>query len=188
MNTVPQALKHGNNQKMPFVLAILGLIMVILAFIIGISDNLPGILLLLIGLCTFLYAFIYRSGGRRNLSTPKKLLYWTPRTLCIVFTIFTSFFAFDVFEESKSIWETILALLMHLIPTFILIVILVVTWRREWIGGILFIVMGLLYIVWAWGRFNISVYFLMAGPLIIIGILFLLNWKYRADLRPDIKE
>ncbi len=187
MNTVSETSKHNNNNKMPLVIGVLGLIMIILSLIVGIADNLPGILLLLVGLCVFLYAFIYRSGGRGNLSTPKKLLYWAPRTLCIVFIIFTSLFAFDVFEESKSIWETILALFMHLIPTFILIIVLVVTWRREWIGGILFILLGLLYIIWAWGRFNISVYFLMAGPLIIIGILFLLNWKYRANLRPAEK-
>ena len=188
MNTVSESPEHDNNRKTPFVLGILGLIIIILAFIIGISDNLPGILLLLIGSLIFLYAFLYRLGGTRNLSTSKKLLYWAPRTLCIVFTILISFFALDVFGESKGIWETILALLMHLIPTFILIVVLVITWRREWIGGILFILLGLLYIIWGWGRFDLSVYFLMAGPLVIVGILFLLNWKYRADLRSSGKE
>jgi hypothetical protein len=31
-------------------------------------------------------------------------------------------------------------------------------------------------------------YIVVAGPLIITGILFLLNWKYRAELRPSGKE
>jgi len=188
MNTVSESLKHDTNQKMPFVLGILGLIMIILAFVIGISDNLPGILLLLIGSFILLYAFLYRLGGMRNLSTSKKLLYWTPRALCIVFIILTSFFALDVFGESKGIWETILALLMHLIPTFILIAILVITWHREWIGGILFSVLGFTYIINMWGQFPLMTYIVVAGPLIITGILFLLNWKYRAELRPSGKE
>ena len=188
MNTVSESLKHDTNRKMPFVLGVLGLMMIILAFIVGISDNLPGVLLLLIGSIIFLYAFLYRSGATRNLSTAKKLLYWAPRTICIVFTILISFFALDVFGGSKGIWETILALLMHLIPTFILIAILVITWRREWIGGILFSVLGFTYIINMWGQFPLMTYIVMAGPLIIIGILFFLNWKYREYLKPSGKE
>ena len=188
MNTVSESLKHDTNRKMPFVLGILGLLMIILAFVIGISDNLPGILLLLIGSFILLYAFLYRLSRKRNLSTAKKLLYWAPRILCIVFTILISFFALDVFGESKSVWETILALLLHLIPTFILIAILVITWRREWIGGILFSLLGFTYIINMWGQFPLMTYIVVAGPLIITGILFLLNWKYRAELRPSGKE
>ena len=188
MNTVSESLKHDTNRKMPFGLGILGLIMIILAFVIGISDNLPGILLLLIGSFILLYAFLYRLGETLKLSTAQKLLYWAPRVLCIVFLVLTSLFALDVFEESKSIGEIMLNLLMHLIPTFILIIILVITWRREWIGGILFIALGFLYIINMWGKFPLVTYILMAGPLIITGILFLLNWKYRADLRPSRNE
>ena len=188
MNNISESPEHDNNRMMPVGLGILGLLMIILAFIIGISDNLPGILLLLIGSFILLYAFLYRLGGTRNLSTSKKLLYWTPRALCIVFIILTSLFALDVFGESKGIWETILALLMHLIPTFILIAILVITWRRELIGGILFSVLGFTYIINMWGQFPLMTYIVVAGPLIITGILFLLNWKYRAELRPSGKE
>lgn len=188
MNTASESLQHDNNRKMPFVLGMSGLIMIVLSFIIGIADNLPGILLLLIGSFLVLYAFLYRSGGTQNLSTSKKLLYWAPRALCIVFVVLTSLFALDVFEESKSIGEIILNLLMHLIPTFILIVILVITWKREWIGGILFIAFGFLYIINMWGKFPLATYIVIAGPLFIIGILFHLNWKYRADLRPSRKR
>ena len=188
MNNLSESPEYDNNRMMPFVLGILGLVMIVIAFIIGISDNLPGLLLLLIGSIIFLYAFLYRSGVTRNLSTAKKLLYWAPRVLCIVFTILISFFALDVFGESKSVWETILALLMHLIPTFILIAILVITWRREWVGGILFSVLGFTYIINMWGQFPLMTYIVVAGPLIITGILFLFNWKYRAELRPSGKE
>ena len=40
-------------------------------------------------------------------------------------------FALDVFDGRHSFWETILALLMHLIPVFVLILVLVIAWRRE---------------------------------------------------------
>lgn len=188
MNTVSESLEHDTNRKMPFILAAAGIIMIIIAFLIGISDNFPAILLLSSGLCLILYSFIYRFGKRQELSTPMRLLYWIPRVLCIVFILFTSLFAFDVFNESKGIGKIILDLFMHLIPTFVLTIVLVLTWKREWIGGILFISFGFLYIINMWGRFPLATYILIAGPLFIIGILFLLNWKYREVLRPSRKE
>ena len=105
----------------------------------------------------------------------------------MLFAGFISLFALDVFGEGYGFWQTVLALLMHLIPTFILVAVLVVSWRREWIGGILFIVLGVLYLVWAWGKpFGVwYVYLMMAGPLVLIGALFLLNWRYRAELRAN---
>jgi hypothetical protein len=116
-----------------------------------------------------------------------RLLYWTPRVVCIVFAAFISIFAADVFIEGRGFWQTAVALLMHLIPTFVMFTILIVSWRREWIGGILFIAMGILYIAWAWNKpFGIwSTLLMIAGPPILIGALFLLNWRYRAELRSN---
>jgi hypothetical protein len=103
-----------------------------------------------------------------------------------VFAAFISIFAADVFGHGAGFWPTFLGLLMHLIPTFLIIALLVVSWRREWIGGILFILLGALYIVWAWNKtFGIWYTFLMmAGPPILVGALFLFNWRHRAELRP----
>ena len=113
----------------------------------------------------------------------KRLLFWTPRILCILFAVFVSLFALDVFNEDYSFWETILALLIHLIPTYIILIVLAVSWRWEWVGAILFSALGLLYMLMSWGQFNLSVYLMMSGPLFLIGILFLLNWLYRKELR-----
>lgn len=167
---------------MTFLLLAIGSVSIVIAFIIGISDNAYGILLLLIGFFTLLFAFLSRRGKSRELRPLQQLLYWAPRTLCIVFAAFISLFALDVFGEARGFGETSLALLIHLIPTFVIISVLVVFWRREWIGGIFFIVLGILYIVWAWGKFPLSTYLLIAGPLVVTGILFLLNWRYRSDL------
>ena len=118
----------------------------------------------------------------------KLLLYWTPRVLCMLFAAFLALFAFDVKGEGMGIWETALGVLMQLAPTTLLVlVILVLSWRREWIGGIAFIFLGLFYMVWTWGKpFGTwSTYLILSGPLVLTGILFLFNWRYRRDLRPD---
>jgi len=105
-----------------------------------------------------------------------KILFWLPRILMIVFILFISMFAFDSFDGDESLMRKIGGFLIHLIPTFILIALLVVSWKWEWIGGIAFFALGIFYIVWAWGRFQLSAYFMIAGPLFVISILFFLNW------------
>ncbi len=76
-----------------------------------------------------------------------------------------------------------LALLMHLIPSAIIIIVLVVSWRWEWIEGILFIMLGAMYKVLYWGRFHWTVYLMISGPLLLTGILFLINWLYKGELQ-----
>ena len=113
----------------------------------------------------------------------KGALFWTPRILCILFAVFVSMFALDVFGEGYGFWKTVVAFLIHLVPTYIVIIALVVAWRREWIGAILFIGLAVFYLVWAWGRFTWITYLAMSGPLFLVGVLFLVNWLYRIELR-----
>jgi len=114
-------------------------------------------------------------------SSVRRLLVWAPRVLCIGFIVFVSLFALDVFGEGQGFWRTILALLMHLIPTAILVVGLVVSWRWEWVGGIFFTGTGFLYLTWAWGHYIPILG--ISGPLFLVGVLFLVNWLKRAELR-----
>ena len=113
----------------------------------------------------------------------KRLLFWTPRILCILFAVFVSLFALDVFGEGYGFWGTILALLMHLIPTGVILIVLAISWRWEWVGGVLFIALGVLYMVMFRGRSHWSAYLVISGPLFLVGVLFLINWLYRARLR-----
>jgi len=118
------------------------------------------------------------------MKTPlKRLLFWTPRILCLLFAAFISVFAADVFDEGYGFWKTVLALLVHLIPTGIVLAVLAISWRREWVGGALFIALGALYLIKFWGRFHWSVYLCISGPLLLVGVLFFLNWICRKELR-----
>ena len=113
----------------------------------------------------------------------RRLLFWTPRILCLLFAAFISLFALDVFSEHQGFWEITLALLIHLIPTGILLFLLAITWRWEWVGGLLFPALGALYIIGFWGRFHWAAYAVLSGSLFLLGALFLLGWKYRTELR-----
>ena len=71
------------------------------------------------------------------------ILHWTPRILCILAIAFISIFAFDAFEPGLTIWQQLAAFAMHLLPSFILFMMLVVAWRWELVGGIVFMLLGL---------------------------------------------
>lgn len=112
----------------------------------------------------------------------RRLLYWVPRILTIMFAMFISIFALDVFGMHLSFWRTALALAMHLIPTFLLLIILAFAWKWEWIGGVGYFILACLYLYQFAGRFPWSVYAIIAGPAFLIGILFFLNWIFRKEL------
>jgi hypothetical protein len=61
--------------------------------------------------------------------TQARLLLWSPRVLGIGFGVFVSLFALDVFSEGLGVWQTALALLIHLIPTAILVAVLLIAWH-----------------------------------------------------------
>ncbi len=96
----------------------------------------------------------------------KKFMYWLPRVLAILFIVFVSMFALDVFGEPQ--W--LLALVMHLIPSFVLIALTVFAWKRSFLGGILFLIAGLFAFVF----FGSESYFIYI-PTFVIGGLFLLT-------------
>lgn len=115
----------------------------------------------------------------------KKIMFWVPRIIMILFILMISMLALDAFEGDQSIYKKIIEFVIHLIPTLILIVVLIVSWRREWIGGIFFILLGILYIAWAWGKFDLSVYFLISGTLFFAGILFWINWIQKKKTKQE---
>jgi hypothetical protein len=124
----------------------------------------------------------------------KRALFWTPRALSILFILFLSLFALDVFGEHLGFWRTALALAMHLIPSFVLIAVLALAWRWEWIGAALYGAAGLLYVIWASSMsitlplaVRLNWILAIAGPAFVIAGLFLANWLKRADLRASAR-
>jgi len=129
--------------------------------------------------------FIYAESVMKNMGTTiNKFIYWTPRALSIIFICFLALFSLDVFEENLGFWGTILGLFMHNIPVFILAVVLWVSWRREIVGGIVFTLAGIFYVAMITREvlrnpsqsYMMSWNLIVAGPAILIGILFIINW------------
>src|SRR5579872_6513301 len=97
-----------------------------------------------------------------------RLIFWIPRLLTVAYALFLSMFAMDVFQENRGLLDLTFALFMHLIPTWLLLVTLWISWRREWIAAVIYGVLAIVYVVWAWGRFPFSVYVTIDGPLLAL--------------------
>jgi len=114
-----------------------------------------------------------------------RFIYWTPRILSIVFIIFLALMSLDIFEGNYGFWGTILGLLIHNIPTFILLGVLLASWKYEIVGGIGFILAGFLYmglIIINLIKTGFEWYYLawiiqISGVAFLIGIMFLICWR-----------
>ena len=102
-------------------------------------------------------------------SPAKRPLSWAPRVLCIAFAALIGVFALDVFQEGVPAGQIPLALLVHLLPTLLVLLALALSRRREWFGGALFSALGFLYLLWARSRlfFGWVAVLSIAAPLVL---------------------
>ena len=105
----------------------------------------------------------------------KTALFWIPRIIGIHAIAFMVMFSIDVFGGNEPLTKKLLGFLIHNIPALILIAALIIAWKREFIGGILFIVSflaGCYFFKSFAGNLGSLV---VISPFLLIGILFILN-------------
>lgn len=107
----------------------------------------------------------------------KKILFWTPRVLVILYILFLSLFALDVFSGGYGFFEMIVALFMHLFPSLVLVGILVYSWKKEKIGGYIFLIMGVVFTFFFDTYEDIISFLIISGPVFLVGGLFLLSYN-----------
>ncbi|MGE5392714.1 MAG: hypothetical protein ACM3NH_03145 [Candidatus Saccharibacteria bacterium] len=110
----------------------------------------------------------------------RKILYWSPRVLSILFVLFISIFAFDVFEGPFG-WQTILAFFLHLVPALLLSIVAWISWKLDLAGALLYLILAALYVLligfdrhWSW-------YLGISGPALLTSALFFLDWRFAKD-------
>lgn len=112
-----------------------------------------------------------------------KFVYWTPRIFSILFLLFLALFSLDVIEPGLSFLQIYIGLIIHNIPVFVLLILLLISWRKEIVGAYTFFIAGLVYIgfmvydaaIYSGKWYMLSYSLIIAGPAFLIGYLFLLN-------------
>ena len=114
-----------------------------------------------------------------------KHLDWAPRIFVMIFIPFLMLFSLDVFSEHLGFWGTVLGLFMHNIPAVILLAALILVWKRELAGTVIFCLAGVaLFYLSILGHAPASmtlhakttVFLALVAPPTIIGLLFFCNW------------
>jgi len=113
-----------------------------------------------------------------------KIIYWTPRVLGILAILFVSLFALDAFDNKLTFWQQISGFIIHLIPSFILLVFLLFAWKKELIGGIIFVLIGVGFSPFIYKHnfamnnsvsTSLLVLLTITFPFILVGILFIIS-------------
>lgn len=101
-----------------------------------------------------------------------KFIYWFSRVFAILFILFIAMFSLDIFDGKYNFWQTIIGLFMHNILTFFMIIALLIAWKREMLGGIIFIAIGI-----AASIFFHNIFLFL--PFLAIGVLFICQYFFR---------
>lgn len=111
-------------------------------------------------------------------------LLWFPRVLGILVAAFLSLFALDAFEHGEGIGQNLVAFAIHLIPSFVLVAVVLLAWRRPWVGACLFGAAALGYALMV-GRTHLNWIAFISGPLLLTAVLYFLSWdrKHRRQAR-----
>lgn len=117
-----------------------------------------------------------------------------PKIAGLFFTAFLALFSLDVISPEYSVGQIIIGLLMHNIPVFVLLVALLVAWRHEIIGAVVFALAGVLYVSFifysainhqfAWYLISWSIF--IAGPAFVVSFLYYYCWKIKKRERSAI--
>ncbi len=111
-------------------------------------------------------------------SSTVRLLRWSPRVLGILLALFLGMFALDSFGKG------IVAFAIHLAPAFLMLLVVALSWRHEWLGATCCFALALLYAAFAWRHPDWIV--AISGPLATVGVLYLWSWRH-PDEPPQIE-
>jgi len=123
------------------------------------------------------------------MKNPNTIFHWIPRILCMLAILFVSMFALDAFDPALSLQKQILAFLIHLLPSFVLLIFLLIAWKHELTGGIVFIALGtILSPIFFMHNYNmnhsismsIGIILIITIPFVIVGLLFLISYRMRS--------
>ena len=130
------------------------------------------------------------------MKTSTKVLHWLPRILCILAILFISMFSLDAFAPGLSLWQQLGGFLIHNIPSFVLLAVLIVAWKWEKAGGIILTILGIALGIFVFilnykrNHFSVPISLLntlmIAIPFVLAGILFIIShYRRKKELSGD---
>ena len=103
------------------------------------------------------------------------LVHWAPRIAGLGLAGFLALFALDSLSNPQGLLETAIAVIMGLMPALGVLATVIIGWKRPGIAAVLFAVFAVMYSASALSHPGWIL--LIAGPLVLVAILFLISWR-----------
>jgi len=106
-----------------------------------------------------------------------RLVFWAARLGGLAMAAFLALFALDA-VNGQSWTQTITDMAIHLLPSLLVLALVALSWKFDWVGAIGFFALAFLYAAMVRGRLDwIAV---ISTPLLLVGLLFCASWRARA--------
>ena len=112
----------------------------------------------------------------------KLVITWLPRALAIILTVLVLMFSLDSMGTSEWFIPLVAA-----VPGIVILIATLIAWRAPFLGGVIFIALGLSYAYQAYlqdGFSNMGALVLLTAIPVAAGILFLLQRPNQQFLKP----
>ena len=110
-----------------------------------------------------------------------RIIHWAPRIAALLIILFTGLFSLDVFGTGAPPMEVLGAFLLHNIPSILMLVLLILAWKRPVVGFVAFLVIAVAFTLFFVRDFyamtNLVLFVL---PLFLVASLFYADWRWLA--------
>jgi len=114
-----------------------------------------------------------------------KIIHWAPRLAAILIIFFVGLFSLDVFEMEASPLELLGGLLIHNIPSIVMLVLLIFAWKRPVVGFVAFLAAAALFaIFFVRDIYALPNLLLFVFPILLVAFLFYADWKWLTPQPP----
>ncbi len=100
---------------------------------------------------------------------------WSARILPIVFGVFLIIFSLDAFGSGR-IAEQLEGFIIHNVPSMVIGILVFFAWKKDIIGGIGFLALGVLFTIFFHSYRDIISFSIVSLPMLLAGGLFMLAW------------
>jgi hypothetical protein len=108
-----------------------------------------------------------------------KIIHWAPRLAAILIILFTGLFSLDVFGTGAPPIEVLGAFLMHNLPSIVMLILLILAWKRPVVGFVAFLVIAVAFTLFfvrdIYALTNLALFVL---PLLLVASLFYADWQW----------
>jgi len=110
--------------------------------------------------------------------TMKTLLFWLPRGFALLFALILMVFSFDVLGMPNTFWEKVGAFLIHTMPSIVMILVVLISWKKPLWGSIFFTIIFIFVTLYFKTYLKVFNFSFMSVPMLSTAIFYAFDYFY----------